>query len=129
MRLSERDVARQVRDFLEYRGWRCFRWNVGLATNQQGTVTRYGEKGMADLMFLYYDYDVEHAGSALCLWIETKREGADLRPEQVTWQLKESKLGALIVTVDQYEKFLTWYRTQFGWLHQERGQLALPVES
>jgi hypothetical protein len=129
MRLRERDVARQVRDFLEAYGWRCFRWNVGLATNQQGTVTRYGEKGMADLMFLYYDYDAGHEGSALCLWVETKAEGKDLRPEQVTWQLKESKLGALIVTVDQFEKFRTWYRQQFEWLHRERGQLALPVES
>jgi hypothetical protein len=131
IRLKERDVAKQIRDFLEWHGWRTLRWNIGVMTNEAGAVVRFGEKGTPDLMFVYY-FLRRKPGAALVLWVETKRQGADLRDSQIEWQFKETKRGALIVTVDNYEEFRDWYLESFEWLHDPggigEGQGKLPLK-
>jgi len=126
--LAERDVKRQVCDFLEWRNWRPIRNQVSVSQNAAGGWFRTGENGMADYLFLRYLDD--KPGAALALWVELKREGKPRRPDQVKWQLEETLRGALVVTVDRYEDFEQWYYQTFGWLHgpEGAGQQRLPLD-
>lgn len=91
-----------------------------MMANQAGGVFRVGEKGIPDYLFAYY-FQLRKPGAALLMWIETKREGEELRPEQIKWQLEETARGALIQTVDKFEPFREWYEQQFSWLHRSGG--------
>lgn len=117
--LKERDVAKQVSDFLQWRGWRRLRNQVGLATNMGGQTIRFGEKGMPDLLFLLYV--PVHQPWTLALWIETKRKGGRLSDHQEEWQEQERARGALVVNVDNFEVFAGWYEAALGWLHSSAG--------
>ena len=129
LKLRERDVTRQVKDFLEWKGWRAYRNQVITSQNVAGGWIRSGEKGMPDWLFVYYAQDHLPA-MALVLWIEMKAEGEPLRPDQVRWQEIEMARGAWIVTADKYETFVDWYEEKFGWLHKsglQKGQGLLPL--
>jgi len=123
--LKERDVAKQVSDFLEFRGWRRLRNQVGLATNMGGHTIRFGEKGMADLLFLLYLPQQSPTGEciphAMVMWLETKRKGGKLSLDQTVWQAAERARGALVLNVDHFEIFAAWYDVQLGWLHSASG--------
>lgn len=124
-RLKEREVTRQIRDYLEWQGWRGLRNQVSAAQNMAGGWFRSGEKGMPDYLFLYY-FRQQMPGVCLQLWIEIKREGEDLRPEQIAWHLAETARGGLVWTVDKFESFQIRYQTVFGWLSKHKeGQLVL----
>jgi|SRR5262245_7583625 len=124
--LAERDVTRQVRDFLGYRGWRAVR--------MQRTVVpgafQAGEAGMADFLFLYYldqkipvgDWEPSNEGFALAVWVEFKRRGAKAAEHQKAWIERERIRGGTVVVVDDYDKFVDWYVEHFGWL--TRGDLT-----
>ena len=118
-RLTERQVAEQVREWFAWHKWRCLRHNVGLAFDQSGGKVFFGEKGMADLMFLYYL--PEPPAATLTVWVETKRPGGVLSPAQVDWQRKEMARGGCVVTIDNFEFLRDWYSERFGWLHQPGG--------
>lgn len=118
--LKERDVSRQVSDFLGYRGWRRIRNQVGVTTNMAGNTFRFGEKGMPDLMFLRYV--PAHQPWTMVLWIETKRnKGGRLSEHQIAWQDGEKILGALVINVECFEKFAEWYERELGWIHSAAG--------
>lgn len=119
VRLQERDVQRQVRDWFEWHKWRTLRWNVGMAFDSSGGKVFFGEKGMADLMFLYYL--PEPPAATLTVWVETKRPGGVLSPAQVDWQRKEMARGGCVVTIDNFEDLRDWYSERFGWLHKPGG--------
>jgi len=105
LRLKEREVTRQVRDYLEWHGWRALRNQSAVSMNQAGGVFRSGEKGMPDYLFLYYFRHQPYAGTCIHLWVEMKREGANLDGPQIEWQMKETARGAVVWTVDNYEAF------------------------
>ena len=114
--LKEKDVAKQVTDYLEYRGWRRVRMNSGMSTNMMtGGIVRFGEKGMADLLFLRYF--PKQQPYALVLWVETKAPKGKLRPEQTLWQTGERARGGLCVTVYHFETFALWYDETLGAIH------------
>jgi len=118
--LSERDVSRQISDYLQWRGWRRFRNQVGVATNAGGGTFRFGEKGQPDLLFLRYL--PEHQPWALVLWVETKRnKGGILSPDQIKWQDEERARGALVANANHYERFAEWYEETLGWIHSSGG--------
>jgi hypothetical protein len=121
LRLREREVSQQVKDFLAWHGWRVFRNQVANVQNAAGGWFHTGENGMPDLLFVYYFRRRQRPGTTLCLWIETKQEGKGLRPDQITWQRNELARGALVLTVDKFEPFRDQYRELFGWLHESRG--------
>jgi hypothetical protein len=130
LKLREKDVTRQVRDFLEWHGWRGYRNQVITSQNLAGGWVRAGEKGMADWLFVYYVQDYLPA-MALVLWVEMKAEGEPLRPDQVRWQEIEMARGAWIITADKYESFCEWYEEKFGWLRTsdfKKGQGVLPLQ-
>src|SRR3954471_23847576 len=104
--LAERDVQRQVCDFLGWRGWRRLRNQSGVATNAGGHTFRFGEKGIPDLLFLRYI--PERPGVGLVLWVETKRPKGRLSPDQIKWQDEERARGALIANAYEFEAFSEW---------------------
>lgn len=126
LRLKEREVTRQVRDYLQWHKWRALRNQSAVSTNQAGGVFRSGEKGMPDYLFLYYFQHQPYAGTCVHLWVEVKREGQPLDPAQIKWQVEEIARGGIVWTVDSYERFVKRYQLVFGWLDAMReGQLVL----
>lgn len=126
VKLREKDVVQQVKDFLEWEGWRARRNQVLVAQNQTGRWVRAGEKGEPDWLYVYY-FNGPQAGVALVMWVECKAKGERLRPDQVDWHTKELARGALVVAVDHFESFRDWYLEHFKWLKEsgQRGQQSL----
>lgn len=117
--LLEKDVAKEVTDFLRYRGWRRFRNQSSVSVNQAGTVFRSGEKGMPDLLFVRY-HPVKKPWSMM-LWIETKRPKGKASAYQLEWREKEQSIGATVVLVSDFREFEAWYNDKLGWLHSSAG--------
>jgi hypothetical protein len=131
MKLAERDVTQQVKDFLRHRQWRILRHQVAMFAGA-------GERGMPDLSAIRY---LNSTGAALVLWLELKAPSdrrkcrckfGDKKPctvcAQKKWHAEESARGALIVTVRDIESFMEWYDSRFAWLHASgtgEGQLDL----
>ena len=107
--LKERDVTRQVYDFLIHRRWRLIRMNVGKA-KLKGRWTAWGESGMPDYLALYYLGD----GHAIAWWLEFKREmGGELGRMQELWHARERKDGASVYTVCDFDSFRKFYDAAF----------------
>lgn len=113
--LKEKDVTRQVRDFLSWNQWRPFRNQVSTVQNAAGGWFSSGEKGMPDYLFVRYLPD--KPALALNLWVEMKKPGEDLRPHQIEWHRLERLRGAFILVADDYEAFRDEYYKTFSWLH------------
>jgi hypothetical protein len=89
-KLLEREIQKQVKDFLRWRGWRIVRHQVTVASTGASTFS-VGEKGMADLQAIYYIAG-NRPGLTLTLWVETKRLGKKLRPEQEVWKHTDDRV-------------------------------------
>ncbi len=104
VKLLERDVTKQVKDFLESRGWRGVRMQRTIVRGQFQT----GEPGMADFLFVHYL-------SGKHLWIEFKRPGdGRVSPVQKDWQHAERSRGAHVWVVDNLDEFEGDYEEVFG---------------
>lgn len=123
--LKERDVSRQVKEFLEWHGWRVIRNNVTKVKDRTGKWTSYGEVGMPDLLALLYINTNPHPAVSLALWVEMKKPGGRLSPQQVEWHRNEMVRGGLVVVASQLEDFETWYLKTFSWVHNQQGQACL----
>lgn len=139
-KLSERDVTRQIRDFMKYRGWRPIRMQSATFSGPTGGVVAVGEQGMPDYQYLYYLGDSE----ALVLWIELKspddKRTCRCRPDrarlctvcaQKQWRERETERGGVVIQVSNLRTFEDWYAKSFGWLHGPEGprrgvQTAIP---
>ncbi|TAK97800.1 MAG: hypothetical protein EPO08_20770 [Rhodospirillaceae bacterium] len=126
-RLLERDVTRQVRAFLEQRGWRAIRHQyVHIGAFKQG------EPGMPDFSFVHYL--PKRPGIVGMMWIEFKRPGARsacrcadratagkrgrcTACNQIAWRTLEASHGAMFAPGYDVDVFRTWYATNWGWLH------------
>ena len=130
VKVLEKDIARQVCDFLRARGWRPIRTNV-----VAGPGYGIGEPGMPDYLMLHYQPN----GRALVLWIEFKgpndkrrctcQPGKQCKPcRQKAWHVRERQRGASVAVVDDLQWFIDEYEKAYGWLHTGdtgRGQLNL----
>jgi hypothetical protein len=128
-KLLEREIQKQVKDFLRWRGWRIVRHQVTVASTGASTFS-VGEKGMADLQAIYY-ITGNRPGLTLTLWVETKRLGKKLRPEQEVWRQNEESRGGLYWKADHIGEFMEQYERTFGWLHTDdrvKGQKAMLFE-
>lgn len=144
----EAQVARELRAFLEARGWRAVRMESGFVPG----AGSFGEKGIADWLFLCY---LPLRGNTLAMWIETKAPGAKQvchckpavmepgkRPGtmrqakaahecrmhgQQRWRRDEEARGALVLTVSDVPAFIAEYSRVFSWLPEpaEKGQMRL----
>lgn len=108
--LLEREVTKQVLDFLRTRGWRPIRHQRTIMPGSFQT----GEAGMADHENVFYLL----GGVSVTLWTEFKRtKGGKLSEDQKDWQLEERRRGAVVWNVNEFNVFLPMYMEQFGWLH------------
>lgn len=127
--LLEKDVVKQVRDFLEVRGWRAFRTQFAYAPGAFAT----GEPGCPDYVFLRYMPVKEVPARALVLWVEVKGpndqrtcrcRAGDKKPckvcRQQHWHKRERALGAVVIVVDDIEWFAGDYDKAFGFLHRDQ---------
>ena len=124
-KLKERDVTRQITDFLKWRGWRLIRNNVTKMKDYAGNWTSYGEVGMPDYLAVYYCQEDGRPGLAACLWVEFKQLGKKLRPNQILWHRDELTRGACVVVADEFDQFEKFYWENFAWLHHSQGQCHL----
>ena len=112
--ILEKQVDKQVRDFLELRGWRRVRFQ---ATVIPGAF-RTAEPGMADCLYLKY---LDRSGVCIALWIETKRAvRGKLADDQRAWRDRELKRGAAVLCVNDIDVFMREYDRLFSWLHEGR---------
>jgi hypothetical protein len=115
VKILEKQVTEQVRDYLKYRGWRAIR--------MQRTVVpgafQSGEPGMPDYLFLRYlpPFPTPKGAAALCLWIEFKAPGGKLREGQAEWHCRERLRGGSVWVVDDLDWFAELYEKHFAWLH------------
>ncbi len=140
MKLLEKDVAKQIKDFLAAKGWRCVRTQFAHTPGMFST----GEPGMADYLFLRYMPAEAAPARCLAMWVEVKGPN-DQRTcrcragekkickvcRQKAWHDRERQRGALVWELSALNRLLVEYEREFGWLHrgeQATGQLALGIE-
>lgn len=136
-KLSESDVTKQIRDFLEWRQWRCIRHNRSIVTMPGAGIVSFGEPGMPDLQFIRYVPTEGIPGAAIVLWLELKATGKKAqcrcptkKPgqrctacDQKNWKDRERKRGAVVWQIDSIELFEKMYRSTFAYLHS--GDMAV----
>jgi len=115
--LKEREVVRQVKDFLQWRGWRPIRMQRTIIPGAFQTA----ESGCPDYLFLRYETgNYDRTGAALALWIEFKRPGGPMRAGQAEWHERERIRGAAVWVVEELDDFMTLYNQHFEYLHPKR---------
>ena len=116
--LLERQVDRQVKDFMELRGWRTIRFQRTVIPGAFMT----GEPGIPDRMYLKY---LDRNGVCVAVWIELKRaKRGKLSEDQIKWRNREIARGAVVLKVDDIDEFMADYERRFGWLHEGQFQAA-----
>lgn len=80
-------------------------------------ATGFGDPGMPDYLYIrYVRRNQDHppsatpSGVAELLWIEYKAPSKTPKPHQVAWHLAERRRGALVLVIDDFDKFREWYR-------------------
>jgi hypothetical protein len=116
LRQLERDIARAATDFLALDGWRALKTDP---VSRHEWAKGFGEKGMADSLYLRYGLtqEVYTKGPAFgeIMWIEWKTPIGRVAPHQRAWREAERARGALalIAGVDfdaTIEGFILWYQ-------------------
>lgn len=131
--LLEKDVAKQVRDFMAARGWRAVRTQFAATPGMFST----GEPGMPDYCFIRYMPATAVPARSLVVWCEVKspndKRGCRCRPgdkkpckvcRQKRWHERERALGAVVIVVDDIEWFECDYNKAFGFLHRDEPAAA-----
>jgi len=112
-KLSEADIQRAACELLIADGWRVLRTELTVQ-RERGRVV--GERGMPDCLAVRYDGQkmYKHVSAMRCLgheimWLEFKAPGKPLKPMQLAWHAEELRQGALVLTVDDINGFVSWY--------------------
>ena len=139
MNLSESQLSRTVRDFMEAHGWRCIRFQRTVIPGAFSSA----EPGCPDFGFVKYLPSSKVPAATLVLWLEMKsatdrrscrclqNQGTRKRCtvcDQKKWHQRERLRGATVWVVDDFEFFEDLYQQHFGWLHSSDsgiGQLDL----
>lgn len=117
--LLEADVSQQVKDFMEWRGWRAKRQNVTKVPDGTGRWIHFNEPGVADFLFIKY-LSTELTGLSVTCWVEMKRErGGRLAEDQKKWRDREVSRGAVVLKANDIRQFHSEYDHLFGWLQTE----------
>ena len=114
-RCSEADIERTVTEFLQLDGWRAIHTDP---CSDRRRAKGFGELGMADHLYIRYKWlhpplcDKEHFRPVSeVLWIEFKAPGKKPEPHQARWHDAERLRGALVMVVDDIDKFTEWYKS------------------
>jgi len=106
-KISEADVQRTVKEFLELDGWRAIRTDP---VSDRSRAKGFGELGMPDYLFIRYDPSILDSCDAEVLWLEFKRRGQKATTHQQAWHSTEQARGALVLTVGDIDRFTEWYK-------------------
>ena len=115
-RLLEIDLAKACTDLLALDGWRALKTDP---VSRREWGKGFGEKGMADSLYLRYTDPLWIAGDKRAIgeifWIEWKTPKGRLAPHQHAWREAERARGALalIAGIDfdaSLEGFVCWYQ-------------------
>jgi hypothetical protein len=106
-KLSERDIERTIREYLEWDGWRVFHFEQNFSERKRKVV---GEPGMPDLLCIRYGRDGDHV-----VWLELKAPTGKPRKAQMLWCAAERQRGATAFIAGRdfpatIEGFQQWYR-------------------
>jgi hypothetical protein len=113
--LLERDVTKQVKDFMEFRGWRPVRMQRTVVPGAFQT----GEPGIPDFLFVRY-LRTAFSGLSVAVWIELKRaRGGKVSDEQHKWRDREKARGAIVLKASNIADFEREYERLFGWMRTE----------
>jgi hypothetical protein len=127
-KLLEAEVTKQIRSFMEFRGWRAIRMQRTVIPGAFQT----GEPGIPDFLFIRY-LPTEFSGLSVACWVEMKRaKYGKLSDDQHRWRGRELRLGAVVLKADNLNDFAEQYEHLFGWLRTEtwvRGQQQIGFES
>lgn len=114
--LSEKDVERQISDWMQIHGWREFATGYGEIRRGERLVATVGEVGMPDRLFVRYLPD----GRCDLVWVELKRpkgvgrSGGRLRKEQEDWARNERVRGAVVLVIDSLNELREQIAYYFG---------------
>jgi hypothetical protein len=106
--VPESAIQAAIRDYLALDGWRVFETDRNRRHQETGSVRHpLGEAGMADLLAVRY-------APAAVLWIEVKRKGGHVEPQQRLWHAVERERGATVVVLGEdcsasINGWLNWY--------------------
>ena len=115
--IAESHIEQTVTELLEWDDWRAIRTDP-VSDRRRGKG--FGEIGMPDHLYIRYLHGdriefpghstaVLKAPASEALWIEFKRKGKSPKPHQLVWHDSERKRGALVLVVDDIDKFIAWY--------------------
>ncbi len=119
--LSEAHVTRQVRDFLEARGWRAVRMNAGkwvpwAECMRYGEYFRVSERGREPKKPAAYDWGDKHGPDWLfvhgrhgVLYVEMKAEGKKPSKMQNAYLEVLRKEGFPATWTNSFDEFERWY--------------------
>lgn len=101
-KLTERQIEQQIVDLLGAHGWivlRTNRFSSGNAVVVQGSI----EVGIPDLQarkpyHSYVENDLQRV-----VWIEVKRPGGKVSPEQEQWHLLARRRGETVIVAESVE--------------------------
>lgn len=121
--VTEAHVQQTVVEYLQLDGWRAIRTDP---VSDRARGKGFGEVGMPDYLFVrYFPHPWEwhhqespgdpswHPGAecqADVLWIEFKRPGQKPGKHQLAWHEAERARGALVLVVDDIDKFVAFYK-------------------
>ena len=91
LELTEREILRQVRDYLRVKGWFVYRNHQSLGSH----------KGLADLTAI----KGSHA-----IWIEIKKSKAELSKHQELFANDIREHGGLYLTIHSLEEIMEWVK-------------------
>ncbi len=119
-KLRERDIELACTQLLQLDGWRALKTDP---CSDRWRGKGFGERGMADCLYLRYDFDPPNDGpfstryrvQGQILWVEWKRPRGRVAPHQVAWHMDERARGALTLIAGEnfpatVEGFLNYYR-------------------
>lgn len=114
LKVSEADIQTAVVQMLELDGWRAIRTDP---VSNKARGTGFGEIGMPDYLFIRYRPEMEEPGMlgqpafAQVLWCEFKAPGKHASPHQLEWHNTERLRGAMVLTVNDVDRFRKFYKT------------------
>lgn len=106
--LKEKDVVRQCRDLLQYRGYWCQRNPVGTFKTLSGSTVEFGPVGIPDYVAVHALYPA--------FFLEFKAPGKKLRPSQVS-KFAELQFGyglhaVMVDSKDGLDEWLNGYEAR-----------------
>lgn len=102
--LSEKEVTRQIVDYMLSNRWYPIRMNSGLVSTPDGRRIKVGQAGVPDYIFIRAtDY----------VLVEMKRPGGSLSPAQKDWHRYAEIAGFPVIVADGLGTFIAAYRERW----------------